>query len=89
MLFYLFYVNELVQESPWNSAPHKAGATQAFAIVISAVTFVGGEGTCPVMQQVTGWTGMGTGQGSFQGVFLPWEGFHRLSLPVTNSLSSD
>ena len=55
ILFYLFYLNELIYESPWNSAQHVASATEVFAAVaISAATFTGGEGTCPVTQKVAG-----------------------------------
>lgn len=39
-----FYLNELICESSWNSAEHIASVLKMFAIiVISAVTFVGGE----------------------------------------------
>lgn len=41
--------------SPWKRAEHIASAGRAFAIVvISAVIFVGREGTCPITWPVTG-----------------------------------
>lgn len=55
ILFYLFYLNELIYESPWNTAQHIASAIEAFAlVVVSAVIFIGEQGTCPVTYQVTG-----------------------------------
>lgn len=42
----LFYLNELIDGSAWMSAEHIASVGRAFAIaVISAVIFIGGEGT--------------------------------------------
>lgn len=85
ILFYLFYLNDLIFENPWNSAQHVASAVEVFAVVvISAVTSTGAERTCPVTQRVKG-------LGPFQGILPPWGGLHRTFFffffhPLTDTL---